>query len=137
MSEKRICKAIAKKSGQRCKAAAGPESDFCFFHDPAHAEERHEAQSTGGRQGKIKTLPEDTPDVEIKTCGDVVTLISTTISQVRTGRLDVRISNAIGYLCNVVVRAIEQSDIETRLAQLEALVKGQTEDLGAVLEEAA
>ena len=84
---KQTCKAKTA-AGQPCRAASLAESDFCYFHDPEHEAERRETQAAGGRHGKIKTLPEDTPPVEIKTCADVVSLISSTINQVRTGLLD-------------------------------------------------
>lgn len=121
---KRICKAETK-AGEPCRAAAMPESDFCFFHDPEREAERHEAQSAGGRHGRLKTLPESTPDVKVENCTDVVSLISATINQVRRGQVDPRVANAVGYLANVLIRAVEQSEVEQRLAALEAIVNRQ------------
>ena len=121
---KRTCKAETK-AGEPCRAAAMPDSVFCFFHDPEREEERREAQSAGGRNGRLKTLPEDTPDVKVENCADVVGLISASINQVRRGEIDPRVANAVGYLANVLIRAVEQSEVESRLAQLEAIVEGQ------------
>lgn len=121
---KRTCKAETK-TGEPCRAAAMPGSDFCFFHDPESETERHEAQSTGGRSGRLKTLPEDTPDLKVENCADVVGLITATINQVRRGQIDPRVANAVGYLANVMIRAVEQSEVEQRLAALEAIVNRQ------------
>jgi len=121
-SIKRQCKQ-RKLDRSRCQAAALPGSDFCFFHDPSKADERKAAQSQGGRQGKIKTLPSSAPDVNIKDCEDVVRLISETINQVRKGQVDPRVANAVGYLANVLIRAVEQGELERRLAELEGIVK--------------
>lgn len=50
-------------------------------------------------------------------------LMETTINDVRAGRLDVRVANAIGYLANVSVKVIQQTDIEARLEALESVLE--------------
>jgi hypothetical protein len=99
--------------------------DFCFFHDPSKADERREAQSLGGQQNRMKTLDASAPDMKVEDCQDVVKLISETINQVRKGQIDPRVANAVGYLANVLIRAVEQGDLEKRLDDLEAVVKNQ------------
>jgi hypothetical protein len=126
---KRTCQA-ANKAGTTCRAAALPDSDFCFFHDPEHEMERREAQAAGGRQSRVKTLPEDAPAVKIESCRDVVAILSETVNQVRRGQVDPRVANAVGYLANVLLKAVEQGDVERRLAELEAAVKGQRPSTG-------
>jgi hypothetical protein len=121
-SLKKPCRAT-KPDGSSCQAAALPGSDFCFFHDPDRADERREANAAGGRQGKMKTLDAAAPDIKVESCQDVVRLISETINQVRRGQLDPRVANAIGYLANVLIKAVEQGDMEKRLEDLEAAVK--------------
>jgi hypothetical protein len=119
---KKPCRAV-KSDGSRCQAAVLPGADFCFFHDPTKAEARREAQSLGGRQNRMKTLDETAPDVKVEDCQDVAKLISETINQVRKGQIDPRVANAVGYLANVLIRAVEQGEMERRLAKLEAIVK--------------
>lgn len=120
--EKRQCEAV-KGDGIRCQAAALPDSGFCFFHDPARAEERKAAQTLGGSQGKAKTIPDAAPDVEIENCQDIVRLLVQTINQVRKGTLDPKVANSVGYLSNIALKAFEDSDLEKRLAELETVVK--------------
>ena len=129
MTEKRksikpSCQA-KKPDGTRCQAAALPGSGFCFFHDPTKADERRAAQSFGGSQNRMKTLDADAPDVKVADCRDVVKLISEMINQVRKGQVDPRVANAVGYLANVLIKAIEQGELEERLAELETLVKSR------------
>jgi hypothetical protein len=119
---KRPCQAKTA-DGTICQAAALAGSDFCFFHDPDRATERREANAAGGRQGKMKTLDADAPDVRVESSQDVVRLLSDTINQVRTGQLDPRVANAIGYLANILIRAAEQGNIEKRIEDLEAAVR--------------
>jgi hypothetical protein len=121
-SIKKTCQAV-KPDGSRCKAAALPGADFCFFHDPSKADERREAQSLGGRQNRMKTLDATVPDVKVEDCRDVVRLISETINQVRKGQIDPRVANAVGYLANVLIRAVDQAEMERRLAELEAILR--------------
>src|SRR5713101_7740853 len=118
------CKA-RKPDGSGCQAAALPASNFCFFHDPSMAAERREAQALGGRQNRMKTLDGAAPDIKVQDCGDVVALISETINQVRKGVIDPRVANAVGYLANVLIKAFEQDELETRIERLEALLKGR------------
>lgn len=114
-----------KPDGSRCRAAALAGSAYCFFHDPSMAEERRAAQSFGGSQNRMKTLDADAPDRKVEDLGSVVGLMSETINQVRKGQIDPRVANAIGYLANVLIKAVEGSSLEDRLAEMEALVKGR------------
>ncbi len=71
----------------------------------------------------MKTLDADTPDVKIENCHDTVPLLSDTINQVRKGQIDPRVANTLGYLASVLIKAVEQSDIEKRIEAIEAAVK--------------
>jgi hypothetical protein len=127
-SSSKTCSAT-KSDHSKCRAPALPESDFCFFHDPSKAEKRKEAQAEGGRQNRMKTLEDSTPDVKVEDSGDAIALISETINQVRKGRIDPRIANSVGYLANILIRAVDQDKLETRIEKLEALLKVQTPTL--------
>ncbi|HUI05547.1 MAG TPA: hypothetical protein VL486_00925 [Verrucomicrobiae bacterium] len=122
------CKA-AKPDGSSCQAANLPGSEYCFFHDPAKATERRAAQSLGGSQNKMKTLPAAVPDVCVTDCEDVVKLLSETINQVRKGQIDPRVANAIGYLANVLIKASEQGELEKRISEVESLLKNRNHGL--------
>jgi len=118
------CKHV-KADGTRCRARKVHASAYCFFHDPARAAERAAARQAGGRKGKAAVLPPETPLLPVRTAGDVIELLGETIHQVRTGTLDPRVGNCIGYLSAIVLKATEQGEMEQRLAALEAIVAGQ------------
>jgi hypothetical protein len=122
---KKTC-AAKKPDGAHCQAASLPGTNFCFFHSPKHAAERRKAQSRGGMANRIATLPADAPDVKIEDGADVVTLLCQTINQVRRGEIDPRVANAVGYLSNIVLAATAQRDLETRIAELESLVRNRS-----------
>jgi hypothetical protein len=118
------CKHV-RADGTRCRANTIAGSEFCFFHDPAKAREREDAQRAGGSMGKAKVLPPDTQDVPLASTTDAVRFLGQTINQVRRGEIDPRVANTIGYLSATLLRALEQGDIERRLAELEAIIKSQ------------
>ena len=108
-----------KADGTPCRGTARP-SGFCTFHDPELAQKRAEARRAGGRSRSrgAAVLP-DAEDLPARTIGDVTALLAVTINDVRTGRVDSRIANAIGYLSSVLLRALQDGELETRLAALE------------------
>jgi hypothetical protein len=108
-------------SGRSCGGFAIADSRFCFAHAPEQAEKRNEARRRGGRADRGATLAESS--VSVRSLGDVVALVETTINDVRAGRVDVRVANAVGYLANVALKAISQTDLETRLEALEAVLE--------------
>jgi hypothetical protein len=125
---KKSC-AATKGDGTGCGAAALPGSHFCFFHDPAKAAARRQAQSAGGLANKMATLPADAPDVKVEDGADVVKLLCQTINQVRRGEIDPRVANAVGYLANIILAAAGQRELETRIAELETLVKNRRQSV--------
>ncbi len=118
------CKQI-KADGTRCQANTRTGSEYCFFHDPATAEEQEAARQAGGRVGKTKALPAETPDVPLSSVAEVVGLLGETINQLRRGEIDPRVANAVGYLSGTLLKALQQGDIEQRLADLEAIARHQ------------
>ncbi len=110
-----------KRNGQPCGGFALAGSRFCFAHDPQQATKRDEARRRGGKAGRVLTL--SAADTSVRSLGDVVTLIEDTINDVRNGRMDSRTANTIGYLANISIKAIEQSELEVRLEALEAVLE--------------
>lgn len=112
--------------GQPCKARPVDGSAFCAFHDPARAEAVAAGRRAGGctRSQPRRTVGEQSPDCPLGSVRDVCDLLSTTINDVRKGRLDPKIANTVGYLASVLVKAMETGDLEERLAMLETAVKG-------------
>jgi hypothetical protein len=56
---------------------------------------------------------------------DVTALLAQTINQVRCGSVDSKTGNAVGYLASVLLKALQQGDIEARLQALEAVHKAR------------
>jgi hypothetical protein len=117
------CKTSTSK-GTICQAPPFSDQGYCFFHDPDLAKDRAKAQSVGGAKGKAMSLPiNEISQIAIKSSSEILKLIGETIHQVRTGQLDPRIANCVGYLSGIALKAIEQSETEERLAALEVAVQ--------------
>ena len=67
--------------------------------------------------------------MKVEDSGDAIALMSQTINQVRKGQIDPRIANSVGFLANILMKAVERDKLETRIEQLEALLKVQTPTL--------
>jgi len=93
-----------KANGQPCKAPSMEESEFCFFHSPSQTEARRQARSLGGSKNSSVVLPPTLQQVQVKSANDILTLMTETIHHVRTGQLDPRIANCIGYLSLVNIQ---------------------------------
>ncbi len=124
MGAPRICVQI-KKNGEHCNAPAMDQSEFCFFHSPQMDHERRAARASGGAKNAAVTLSPSTEPLPISTAENVLLLIADTIHHVRTGQLDPKIANCVGYLSGIALKAIEQGKIEERLESLEAAVKNK------------
>ncbi len=116
--------------GSACQANANASSGYCFFHDPNKEAERQAAQRAGGLRNRAAVLPPQTPDFELRTTKDVITLLAMTINQVRRGEIDSRVSNAIGYLAATLLRAFEVGNLEQRVSDLEVATKNQFSPAG-------
>ena len=125
------CKAT-RKDGDPCRAEAQSGSDYCFFHDPGKGDQRHEAKVKGGKTGKLTTLATTKPwrgvagDVDILkgvTPVELVDLLCNTIDDVRTGAIDPKVANAVGYLAGVIVKVQELDAVVERLSAIEEALK--------------
>lgn len=115
------CKFI-KEDKSLCQANAMKDSLFCYLHNPGiPVEEKKLAQVKGG-MGNIVKLEEVLPEIKIEKTKDIVTLLQDTISRVRSGQMDIRIANTIGFLCGHLIKAVEVSEIDQRVKSVERII---------------
>ena len=96
------------------------DSDYCFTHDPNKKEERALAVSKGGMTPKKNYNP--LPPMEISKPQDVILLLGDTINKVRSGKLDVRVANCLGVLSGHLIKAMEVSELESRVETIERVI---------------
>jgi len=114
------CSAI-KDDGQPCAARRLPDSEFCLWHCPDHAEEAAEARRLGGlRRRKEKTVAgaydiEGLDDVsKIRRLLEIAALDTLSLEN------SVARSRTLAYLAQVALKTLEVGEFEARLEALEA-----------------
>lgn len=108
------------EDGKRCGAAALKAKTRCSLHaDPGRAAALGSKGGRGRRRSVFKAgdLREFAAP---KSAADLRELVAESIIEIRAGKLDPRIANALGYLGGSYLRALEVSEIESRLDALEA-----------------
>ena len=112
-----------KRDGSRCKAMALAGHKYCAMHaQPGRAAE---LGSRGGRRRATYRSSDLREFAAPKTAADLRDLLAESIIEIRAGKLDPRIANALGYLGASYLRALEVSDIERRLDALEGTQRVQ------------
>jgi hypothetical protein len=122
-SPRRPCEALTKR-GEPCQAPALLDSSYCPHHDPARELARRAERARGGRarHGRtIGTVGGLAVPVELATLADVVELLRQEITAVRQLESSFNRGRTIGYLASVAARALEASELESRLAELERM----------------
>lgn len=108
-----------------CESYAMKSSNYCFTHNP-DAKERHlEAASKGGAVSRDLGSISLTK-VPLKQITHVIDLLEDTINKVRVVKedatMDIRVANCVGYLAGQLMKAIELSDLESRLEVVERII---------------
>lgn len=115
-----VC-AGTKRDGGRCTATVDPPQEYCWWHDPANAEQRRRAASRGGKS----TGGRDVKDLKRRISEVVDAVLSG--SQDR-GRAAVAIQgfNALRGVLELERKVKETDELEARIEELERTA-GSTE----------
>ena len=111
-----------KADGQRCRAPALTGSKRCFFHHPAEAAKRKEAQSAGGlasSEGRSTWEWEHVEPMALKTIEDIIRLVTEQLNELRGLEPSPRKGTAIFYGVGLLVRLNEVLVLERRLREME------------------
>jgi hypothetical protein len=109
-----------KPDKSRCGAFAAGSGMFCYFHDPSVPEtEKNAARARGGLGQHTQAIKDPLPNVNLNNAKDAMDLFGRTINEVRSGLIDVRTANCIGFLAGHFIRAIEAVELEEKLTKIE------------------
>ena len=120
MTDDKKCKYILD-DGERCRAYALKDKDYCFSHDPESQEEKALAVRNGGLVKQIK-INGELQTIDVKTPKDVVKVLSMTIAEVREGKLPPQIANTIGFLSGHLLRAFEIAETNDKVEEVKAVL---------------
>jgi len=112
-----------KRDGKQCGAPRLAGKKYCAIHaEPGRAA----ALGSRGDRRRAAFSPGDLREFAApRTAADLRELLAESIIEIRAGKLDPRIANALGYLGASYLRALEVSDIEERLDALEGTQHAQ------------
>jgi len=94
---------------------------YCFSHNPAAKKAKKRAILKGGLATKKRT--KSVAAIKITTVKNVAHLIIRTINELRENKIDTKVANCIFYGSGQLIKALEISDLERRLEQLESITK--------------
>ncbi|MFH0809363.1 MAG: hypothetical protein V2A77_02660 [Pseudomonadota bacterium] len=109
------CEANTAK-GQRCKAPALKDGPFCALH--ANPDVARQIGSRGGLAARKKVVLAKA-DFSLKSPQDVAAMLETACNAMLRGELDRGLASCAGYLGQGIIKALEQGDLERRIAALE------------------
>jgi hypothetical protein len=122
------CTAI-KASGDRCKGRAIEGSEWCWNHNPAHADERRRHGAKGGKRGG-----RGRPQAELQEAKQLVRGLAAGVLQ---GTIDRSDAAVCGQLYNVYLRAVsvelkarEQLELVERLEAIETVLEQRKREAG-------
>ena len=112
-----------KKNGEQCQARRMHGSEYCYFHSPQVVVERAAARRRGGlhRYGDKG----ETGSYVIKSAQDVLQILEDSINDACSLENTQGKGKTIGYLCQIILKGFEVTEIENRLKALEDKVYGR------------
>ena len=115
-----------KNNGGRCNSNALKGDEFCFVHsnDPEIVKIREKVLSEGGKNSRKQYQP-IVDEITIEDTNGVVQMIRKLIQEIRQDEISTKKANAIGYLLNIGLRALQQSNIEDRLKDIEDVLSNR------------
>ena len=109
------CKARTK-AGRPCRAAA-TEGGLCFFH--ANPNKASELGRKGGRGNRHSVAENVDPLPRLDNANAITAAVAQVIAEVHSGKLHPRIASSLAHLLSLQLRAVETSDLEQRVTDLE------------------
>lgn len=123
---KTMCQGI-RKDGTPCGGSPNA-SGYCIAHDPARAGVAAAARRAGGhaRHGRHIGPVGEGEAVRLATLDDVLGLLERAVNDVLTLENSINRARALGYLAGAWGTLYESSELEKRVAALEALYADKT-----------
>ena len=99
------------------------DGDFCFVHDPEHADEMAEARRLGGLRRRREKAVSGAYDIEaLENIGQVRRLLVIAVMDTLELENSIARSRALAYLTQVALKMLEVGEFEERLKALELTV---------------
>jgi hypothetical protein len=111
-----------KSDGSQCKAHATKDDEYCFRHSKQVSDEEKRLASKKGGENRKQVIQEPLPPLSLSEPNHVAILLADTINRVRSGTIDLRTANCIGFLSGHLTRALEIAEVHQRLKRIEEVL---------------
>jgi len=119
---KRPCRFV-KDDGEPCQAAAMPDGDLCFFHDPEHAKEAADARRLGGLHRKREKITSAVYDFEgLHTSDGILRLLEIAATDTLAMDNSIARNRTLTSIANVATRVVQGLEAEDRLQAIEEIL---------------
>ena len=119
MVVQRTCSATSR-NGHRCAAKPLAGGEFCFFHDPDHAEAVKEARRLGGQRRRREGVVAGAYDFEgLAFIDDIRRLVEVAVIDTLQLENSVSRNRTLGSLATTAVKLLEAGELADRVAILE------------------
>lgn len=99
------------------------DSDYCYLHNPSVSEdEKYHARSRGGKENQI-TVISPQPPLKLGSAKDAIILLEETINGVRSGVIDVKVANCLGFLTDKLLKAYEVAELSDKVEIMERFLE--------------
>lgn len=117
-----LCKSLTN-TGEPCQARSMQGDEYCYLHNPAVSEdEKRDARSRGGKENQI-TVISPQPPLKLTSAKDAIVLLEETINGVRSGIIDVKIANCLGFLTDKLLKAYEVAELSDKVEIMERFLE--------------
>ena len=131
MVVEKACRGIGNK-GERCRASRLPDSDYCVFHDPEHAEAIQEGRRRGGlRRRREGTVAAAFNFEGLSTVEELQRLLEIVTMDALSLDNSIARNRALVMIVLARARLLETGEQEERLAALEAALGPRFADASA------
>lgn len=117
-----------KENGKQCNSIPMKNSAFCYFHNPEMEAERLESKRNGGKR-KIIVVSENVNSkllnnlpFKLRNAKQISKFYEMLINETLAGNLDLRVSTGLSYILSGLLKAIEMTEIETKINNIENLL---------------
>ncbi len=123
----RSCNA-RKDAGEPCRQAPLRESDYCFWHDPDHAQDAAEARRLGGLRRRKENAVSGAFDYEgLESVVQIRRLLEVAVLDTLSLENSIARSRTLAYLAQVALKTLEAGELQERLQALEAAVRPRSQ----------
>ena len=114
---------FTKANGEPCQAPRIEGSDFCYFHSPEVATDRAKARKLGGINRRARKRINHEQLYSIDRVIDIQKALEDALNDVEGLENSNARARTIGYICQMLLKALEVGEVESRLEALETRVE--------------